>query len=63
MDGHFVEVIGVALLLVFAGTMFYQGTLVLHEQRGYSQKHTKRDMSRMRQRMEELLNDETYGKD
>lgn len=63
MDGHFAEVIGVALLLVFAGTMFYQGTLILHEQRGYSQRHTKRDMSRMRQRVEELLNDETHGKD
>ena len=63
MDGHFAEVIGVLLLLVFAGTMFYQGTLILHEQRGYSQRHTKRDMSRMRQRVEELLNDETHGKD
>ena len=61
MDGHHAEIIGIALLLVFAGTMFYQGTLILHEQRGYSQRHTRRDLSRMRQRVEEILKDETHG--
>jgi len=63
MDGHIIEVIGVTSLLVFAGTMFYQGTLVIYEQRGYSQRHLRRDSFRMRQRLEELIKDETYGKD
>jgi len=63
MDGHSAEVIGAALLLVFAGTMFYQGVLILHERDGYSQRHTRRDASRMRQRVEEMLKDETHGPD
>ena len=55
MAQNHLELIGCLLLLVFAGTMFYQGTLILHQQKGYSQKDTKRDMENMRRRVEELL--------
>ena len=59
MAGHHAEVIGIVLLLVFAGTMFYQGTMILRQDRGYSQRYIKRDMENMRRRVEELLkNDE-----
>jgi hypothetical protein len=58
MDGHSLEVIGVALLLVFAGTMFYQGTLILHQQRGYSQKDVRGDLARMRRRVEEMMKED-----
>ena len=30
-----IEVIGITLLLVFAATMFYQGTMILRGHRGY----------------------------
>ena len=59
MAGHHAEVIGIVLLLVFAGTMFYQGTMILRQDRGYSQRYIKRDMENMRRRVEELFkNDE-----
>ena len=59
MAGHYAEVIGIVLLLVFAGTMFYQGTMILRQHNGYSQRYIKRDMENMRRRVEELLkNDE-----
>ena len=52
-----IELIGVILGLVFAGTMFYQGTMIMHQRRGYSQKYIKRDLARMRQRVEEVIKD------
>ena len=54
-----IELIGVILGLVFAGTMFYQGTMILRQHNGYSQRYIKKDMENMRRRVEELLkNDE-----
>ena len=58
MDGHHIEIIGIVLLLVFAATMFYQGTMILHQHRGYSQNNYKKDSANMRRRIEELLKDE-----
>jgi len=57
MVGHHIEVIGIVLLLVFAATMFYQGTMILYQHRGYSQRDTRKDSARMRSRIEELLDD------
>ncbi len=58
MANHYPEIVGIVLLLVFAATMFYHGTMILHEQRGYSQNNYKRDSANMRRRIEELLNDD-----
>ena len=58
MDGHFPEIVGIAFLLVFAATMFYQGTCIILEQRGYSLRdYLKQDSTNMRKRIEELLKD------
>ena len=59
MAQHYTEIIGIVLLLVFAATMFYQGTMIMRQHRGYSQRYIKRDLEHMRRRVEELLkNDE-----
>ena len=55
MAEHYSELIGIVLLLIFAGTMFYHGTMILREHNGYSQRYIKRDMENMRRRVEELL--------
>ena len=55
MATHDIEVIGIVFLLVFAATMFYQGTMILHQKQGYSQKYIKRDLERMRLRVEEVI--------
>ena len=57
MAEHHVELIGIVLLLIFAVTMFYHGTMILHERGGYSQKYIKRDLERMRRRVEEVMQD------
>ncbi len=58
MDQHYAEIIGIVLLLVFAATMFYQGTCILRGQRGYSLRdYMKQDSTTMRKRIEELLKD------
>ena len=58
MAQHYPEIIGIALLLVFAATMFYQGTCILRGQRGYSLRdYMKQDSATMRKRIEELLRD------
>jgi hypothetical protein len=58
MDKHYPEIIGIVLLLVFADTMFYQGTCILRGQRGYSLRdYMKQESSSMRKRLEELLKD------
>jgi hypothetical protein len=46
MAQHYPEIIGIVLLLVFAATMFYQGTCIM-----------KQDSTTMRKRIEELLKD------
>jgi UPF0716 family protein affecting phage T7 exclusion len=59
MAQNHIELIGIVLLLLFAITMFYQGTMILRQEQGYSQRYIKRDMENMRRRVEELLkNDE-----
>ena len=52
------EIIGIILLLVFAITMFYQGTCIIKGQRGYSLRdYMKQESDNMRKRIEELLKD------
>ena len=58
MVDHYPELIGIILLLIFAGTMFYHGTMILKEHHGYSQRYIRRDMENMRRRVEELLKDD-----
>jgi hypothetical protein len=58
MAKHYSEIIGIAFLLVFAATMFYQGTCILRGQRGYSLRdYLRQDSVNMRKRVEELLKD------
>ena len=58
MAKHYPEIIGIVLLLVFAATMFYQGTCIMRGQRGYSfRDYLKQDSDNMRKRIEELLKD------
>jgi hypothetical protein len=58
MVKHYPELIGIVLLLVFAATMFYQGTMIIRGQRGY--RHCEREQKKSedtRRRIEELLKD------
>ena len=58
MAQHYPEIIGIVLLLIFAATMFYQGTMILKGQHGY--RHCERETKKtedMRRRIEELLKD------
>jgi len=58
MDQHYPEIIGIVFLLVFAATMFYQGTCIVKGQRGYSlRNYLNQDSTNMRKRIEELLKD------
>jgi hypothetical protein len=52
------EIIGIVLLLVFAATMFYQGTMIFQGKRGY--RHCEREQAKLddtRKRIEELFKD------
>jgi hypothetical protein len=56
MAQHYPELIGIVLLLVFAVTMFYQGTLIVTGKRGY--RHCEREKQKMesaRKQVEELF--------
>ncbi len=58
MAQHYPEIIGIAFLLVFAATMFYQGTCIMRGRRGYSLRdYLKQDSASMRKRVEDLLKD------
>ena len=58
MAQNHIELIGCIMLLVFASTMFYQGTCILRGHRGYSLRdYLKQDSTNMRKRVEELLKD------
>jgi hypothetical protein len=58
MVKHYPEIIGIIFLLIFAASMFYQGTCILRGQRGYSLRdYMKQESSSMRKRLEELLKD------
>jgi|TARA_R100000030_G_scaffold70267_1_gene53932 hypothetical protein len=50
------ELLGIVLLLIFAATMFYQGTMILRGHHGY--RHSEREKKKsedMRRRIEQLL--------
>jgi len=58
MAQHYPEIIGIVLLLIFAATMFYQGTMIMRGHRGY--RHCEREKQKSeetRRRIEELLKD------
>jgi hypothetical protein len=58
MAQNHIELIGIVFLLVFAATMFYQGTCILRNHRGYSLRdYMKQDSANMRKRIEDLLKD------
>jgi len=58
MAQHYSEIIGIVLLLIFAATMFYQGTCIMRNKRGYSLRdYMKQDSENMRRRIEEMLKD------
>jgi len=58
MAQHYSEIIGIVLLLIFAATMFYQGTCIMRNKRGYSiRDYMKQDSENMRRRIEEMLKD------
>jgi hypothetical protein len=58
MAQHYPEIVLLVLLLVFAATMFYQGTCIIKGHRGYSLRdYLKQDSEIMRKRIEELLKD------
>ena len=58
MAQHYPEIIGIVFLLVFAATMFYQGTCIMKGHRGYSLRdYLKQDSENMLKRIEELLKD------
>jgi hypothetical protein len=58
MDQHYPEIIGIVFLLVFAATMFYQGTCIMRGQRGYSLRdYMNQESANMRKRIEDLLKD------
>ncbi len=58
MAQHYPEIISICLLLVFAATMFYQGTCIMKNKRGYSVRdYMKQDSTNMRKRIEEILKD------
>ena len=56
MAQHYPEIISIVLLLIFAATMFYQGTMIMKGHRGY--RHCEREQKKsedIRRRIEELL--------
>ena len=56
MVGHYPEIIGIVLLLIFAATMFYQGTMIMKGKHGYfHMDHEKQKMSDMRKRVEKMM--------
>ena len=58
MAQHYPEVIGIVLLLIFAATMFYQGTMIMKGHRGY--RHCERETKKMaetRKQVENLFKD------
>jgi hypothetical protein len=58
MAGHYPEIIAIVFLLIFAFTMFYQGTCIIKGKRGYSiRDYLNQDSTNMRKRIEELLKD------
>lgn len=64
MDEHYAELIGIVLLLAFAATMFYQGTMIIKGHRGYiHMDREKQKMVDMRRRVEDLMKKESIYDD
>lgn len=55
-----VEIIGIFLGIVFAITMYYHGYMILHERDGYKQNDHRRDLARMRKRIEQLVRNDSH---
>jgi len=56
MVEHYPEIIGIVLLLIFAATMFYQGTMIVRGKSGYiHMDHERQKMSDMRKRVEQMM--------
>ena len=56
MIAHYSGINDIVLLLIFAATMFYQGTMIMHGKRGYiHMDHEKQKMIDTRKRVEELM--------
>jgi hypothetical protein len=55
LDLRTLSLISEALLAVFVVTFFYQGRMVCLEQRGYARNPQRREIDRMRERLEQLL--------
>tara|TARA_B100001778_G_scaffold256243_1_gene216379 strand:- start:400 stop:585 length:186 start_codon:yes stop_codon:yes gene_type:complete len=60
MTVDFVEIVGIFLAIIFAITMYYHGYMILHEKDGYKQNDHKRDIARMRKRIEELMRNDSH---
>ena len=60
MTVDFVEIVGIFLAIIFAITMYYHGYMILHEKDGYKQNNHKRDIARMRERIEELMRNDSH---
>jgi len=65
MAEHYPELIGILLLLIFAVTMFYQGTMIIKGHCGYiHMDREKQKMINMRKRVEDLMKkDSIYDDD
>jgi hypothetical protein len=56
MAKHYLEIIGISFLLIFAITIVYQGRCISKGKCGYSLRdYMKQDSMNMRKRIEELL--------
>ena len=56
MVKYFPEIIGIVLLLIFAATMFYQGTMIMRGKHGYiHMDHEKQKMADTRKRIEKMM--------
>jgi ABC-type nickel/cobalt efflux system permease component RcnA len=58
MAQHYLEITGIILLLIFAATMFYHGTMIMKNKHGYwHMDHKEWERASIRKRIEELLKD------
>ena len=60
MTTQIVEIIGIFLAIIFAITMYYHGYMIIHEKGGYKQNDHQRDLARMRERIEELMRNDSH---
>ena len=60
MTTQIVEIIGIFLAIIFAITMYYHGYMIIREKDGYKQNNHQRDLARMRERIEELMRNDSH---